>query len=236
MMSAARILLTCLGAFALSGCVSYDKRVGASPDIELTDLTELPAPKDGYLSRVQSGDLLKIEVLNSDLLTGTYQVDEEGMLGFPIIGQVPAANLFPTEIATEIENRLAGRYVLNPEVNVIASEVAQPSVSIGGEVERPGTYPARTSRTLMRAINNAGGFTEFSKADDVIILRQVDGARYVAIYNLEAIRRGNLPDPALYSNDVVTVGDSPSRRNLAYILGFMPAVSAVSLLIFRLGV
>ena len=235
-MSFPKILLVFLGAVTLSACAGGDKTVAASPNAVLTNLTELPVPADGYLSRVQSGDLLKIETVNSEILTGTFQVDELGNLNFPIVGEVVAANRFPVEIASEIESKLAGRYVLDPEVTVIPSEVAQPSVSVGGQVVRPGNYPARTSRSLMRAINNAGGFTEFSKADDVIILRKVDDVTYVGVYNLDAIRRGNLPDPALYSNDVITVGDDGSKRTLAYLLGFMPAVSAVSLLIYRIGV
>ena len=39
-----------------------------------------------------------------------------------------------------------------------------------------------------------------------------------ALYNLGAIERGNYPDPAIYPDDMVVVGDSPSRRLFDNIL------------------
>lgn len=234
-MKPAKLLLIFLVIGGLSGCISIDKSVATSPEIELTDLKELPVPSEGYVSRIRPGDQLTINVLNSELLTGQYLVDENGYLLFPLIGEVPAANAFPNQIGQEIKSRLAEGFVLNPEVTVIPAEVARPSISIGGQVKQPGTYPARISRTLLRAINNAGGLNEYGDAKDVLVRREVDGVSYIGVYDLAAIERGNLADPALYSNDVVSVGDSPSKRNLEYILGFMPAVSTIGLLIYRFG-
>ena len=46
----------------------------------------------------------------------------------------------------------------------------------------------------------------------MVIFREVDGQRFAGLYNLKGIRRGNYPDPEVYANDVILVGDSPGRR------------------------
>ena len=69
--------------------------------------------------------------------------------------------------------------------------------------------------------------------DDVLVLRTVAGQRYIGMYNIEAIQRGNYPDPELYPNDIVMVGDSPSRRRVANILQFSPIFAPLILLLSR---
>jgi polysaccharide biosynthesis/export protein len=46
----------------------------------------------------------------------------------------------------------------------------------------------------------------------VVVFRTVNGQRMAALYDLSAIRRGAYPDPRIYAQDVIIVGNSPSRR------------------------
>jgi len=227
-------LLAVAGAGLLAGCAT-DRSAGLAAGIELTDLTALPAPEGGYVARILPGDQLEISVVNSELLSGTYIVDDNGELVFPLIGAVAVAGDSPTRVGEKIAARLAGRYVRDPDVRVVPTDLSQPTVSVGGEVEKPGAYPARHSRTLARAINNAGGLSEYAKSDDVLVLRTVNGQNYIGVYNIEAIQRGNYPDPQIYADDIITVGDSPGRRRLSQILQFMPLLSTTAILIDRVG-
>jgi polysaccharide export outer membrane protein len=52
---------------------------------------------------------------------------------------------------------------------------------------------------------------------------------------LAAIERGNYPDPRLYPNDIVMVGDSPGDRRLDNILQFAPLVTSAVILLDRVG-
>lgn len=227
--------MICLAAVGLlTGCAT-DRTVASAPGIELTDLDSLPAPEGGYVTRVQAGDQLEITVLNSESLTGTYIVDDNGNLTFPLIGAVPVTGDSPTRVGQKIAERLAGKYVRSPNVSVIPTELSQPMVSVGGQVEKPGSYPARLSRTLVRAVNNAGGLAEYAKMDDVLILRTVGDTTYIGVYNIKAIQRGNYPDPQVYAGDIITVGDSPGRRRIDNILQFAPLLTSSAILIDRLG-
>ena len=74
----------------------------------------------------------------------------------------------------------------------------------------------------------------FAKEDQVVlILRTVDGQKYVGLYNLQALQRGNYTDPMLYPEDIVMVGDSPARRRFDTFLQIFSLVSSSIVLIDR---
>lgn len=218
----------------LSGCAT-DRTIGAAPSIEATDLSQLPAPDSGRLISVRPLEKLDIRVVGVDSLSGSYTVDDAGFLRFPFVGQVSAAGISHTAVADRIAAGLRGRYVLDPQVLVQPGNQNLISVSIGGQVGKPGTYPAETSATLIRAINNAGGITDTAKSDDVVVLRSVAGAKYVGVFNIAAIQRGNYDDPAIYPSDIIYVGDSPARRSLETFLQFVPLLSTAAIFVDRIG-
>jgi polysaccharide export outer membrane protein len=83
----------------------------------------------------------------------------------------------------------------------------------------------------MRAVALAGGVSEYAKLEDVVVFRDVGDQKYVGIYNLEGIRRGNYADPEIFPNDVIVVGDSVARRQFKDILQVVPALLSPLILI-----
>lgn len=221
-------------SLALGACATVDRSYGAASGIEVTSLPELPAPAS-VLPRFSPMGIINVTVAQDETLSGTYVIDEDGMLDFPLIGNVAALGLTPTQLGAVIASRLSGEYVLDPSVTVSAINAAPPTVSIGGRVNAPGNYPTNAATTLMRAINSAGGLDDYARADDVLVFREVQGERYIGLYNLGAIMRGNLPDPAIYEGDIIMVGDNPGERRLDRILQILPAVTSSIVLIDRLG-
>lgn len=225
-------LVAMLGAVALAGCAT-NRDVGLAPGIEVASLSELPAPTGGDPYTVGRQETLEIAVAGSDMLSGTFLTDEAGVLAYPLIGDLSVAGRTPGEIARMIADRLEGQYIVNPQVRVRPAAMPNPSVSIGGEVSRPGNYPAATSQSLLRAVNDAGGLSDYAKVDDVLVLRTVDGQKYIGVYNIRAIQRGNYPDPTLYPGDIVFVGDSPARRRFDAFLRYFSVFSTGVVLLDR---
>ena len=165
--------------------------------------------------------------------------DGEGNFSFPLAGRIAAAGKTTDVIAEEIRGRLAGRYVRDPQVSVNFKSSSNPlafqsmSVTVDGQVNRAGSYPVVGRVTLMRAVALAGGTNEFAKLQDVVVFRNVGSKQYVGIYNLEGIRRGNYPDPEIFPNDIVIVGDSPQRRAFKDILQTIPALLSPMILLVR---
>lgn len=213
----------------LAACAGGPKPVAQAPMAE--QVQELPAPRLEDLVRPASSfligpnDKLKIEVFGVPDLQREILVDGSGRLSFPLIGNVEAAGLRPAELEDAIEARLASQFVKNPQVTVNIEETRNLLVTVEGAVENPGIYPSVGRMSLLRAVAVAGGTTEFSDIDDVIIQRKVGEKTYVGLYNLGAIRRGNYPDPEVYPSDIVIVGDSRQRRLFLDFLQLVPLLT-----------
>ena len=227
--------LTFLAALAMiSGCAT-DRTVGLADGIEVTQLEALPEPSNEILYTIGPQETLEIEVVGAEPLSGTFLTNEEGNIGFPLLGVIPLGGKSPSQASRLIAEGLRGQYILDPQVRVIPSEFPPPSISVGGQVKVPGSYPATGRPTLLRVINQAQGLADYAKLDDVLVMRRVEGQDFIGVYNLGAIQRGNYDDPLLYPNDIVMVGDSPGARRLDNLLSFVPLLSSAVILIDRVG-
>ena len=227
---------------ALSGCATSGGGAGkqiANPAIQVLDTQSLPEPTASDLYGptrpylIGPFDKLRIEVFGVEELTRDVQADASGQISFPLIGQIDAAGKTPLEVATIVETRLAGRYVKNPEVTVNMTEVVSQTITVDGQVARPGLYPVVGRMTLMRAVAAAGGTSEYAKLDDAIVFRTVNGQQMAGLYNLQGIRKGNYDDPEVFANDVIIVGDSAGRRLFQDILKTAPLFLSPLVLLLR---
>jgi polysaccharide export outer membrane protein len=230
-MSPASKLLAVLVAIALTAC-GNGPRLGESPGpMAVSQLAELPAPTGADLVvasspyRIGPFDKLEVTVFNVPELSGKFQVDAAARLALPLVGTIDAAGLTPAELAKAIDQQLRGRYVKNPQVTVNLEETTSQVYTVDGQVGQPGSYPALGNISLMRAVANAKGATEFARLDDVVVFRSVEGKPMAALYNLGAIRRGLYADPKIYANDIIVVGDSKARRLFQQFLQIAPLLT-----------
>lgn len=229
------VKLTALIALASLGGCAVDRTVGLASGVEVTQLETLPEPSNDILYTIGPQETLEIEVVGAEDLSGTFLTNADGDIGFPLLGIVQLGDKSPDDASRLIAEGLRGRYIIDPQVRVIPTEFPPPSISVGGQVKVPGSYPATGRPTLLRMVNEAQGLAEYAKLDDVLIMRKVNGQNYIGVYNLGAIQRGNYEDPLLYPNDIVMVGDSPGARRLDNILQFAPLVTSAVILLDRVG-
>ncbi len=227
-----KICLVLFGGAALAGCAHQEPLVSTGQLTVVQNSAALPAPERTDLtaadrqSLIGPLDTIQIDVFNVPDLSREVQVDASGQIAIPLIGTIDARGRTAHELAQTIEDALRGRYVRKPDVTVnIKSSVSQ-VVTIDGQVTEPGLYPVTNQMTLLRAIASAKGLSEFAKQDDVVILRTVAGRKMAGLYNIDAIRRGTYADPAIYANDVIVVGDSPTRRRFRDFVSLAPLIAA----------
>ena len=217
---------------SLSGCAG-PSALGGGQGIQVISGTSLPTPDRGDLMSetrpylIGPFDRLTIDVFGIEELSAReVQTDASGRISFPLAGIVEAAGRTPAEIEEEIESRLSARYIRDPQVTVNLKETVSQVITVDGQVREPGLYPVIGKMTLMRAVATAKGASEFAKLDDVVLFRTVKGQDFAAVYNLEAIRRGNYEDPEVFANDIVVVGDSKARRLFKDALQIAPLLTA----------
>jgi polysaccharide biosynthesis/export protein len=103
-------------------------------------------------------DQLTVAVHGQDDLTRTVRVSQSGTVTLPLLGEVKAAGLSPTELESQIEEGLRGRYLKSPKVNVTVSEYQGRQVSVLGAVNQPGAYGLKTNATtVLAALSEAHG-------------------------------------------------------------------------------
>lgn len=220
-----------IAALSLGACGNGPRLGETSQPMAVSKLAELPPPTGADLVvasspyRIGPFDKLDIAVFGVPELSGKFQVDAAARLSLPLAGTIDAAGLTPAELADSIDRRLRGKYVKNPQVSVNLNETTSQVYTVDGQVTQPGSYPALGNISLMRAVANAKGASEFARLDDVVVFRSVQGKPMAALYNLAAIRRGIYPDPKIYANDIIIVGDSSARRLFQQFLQAAPLLT-----------
>ncbi len=124
---------------------------------------------------IGAGDVLKIGVLGQADMTGSFTVDAEGMLSFPILGKVKASELTPPELERKLTTLLSDGYLKRPQVTVTVGEYGSQKVFVTGEVQRPGQYALKTDRTLLALLGDIGPLGQ-NVGHEVIVVRPPVGA------------------------------------------------------------
>lgn len=119
---------------------------------------------------LDSGDQLRITVLDQPDLGGTYTVDEAGMISMPLIGSVAVRGRTAEQLEGAIAAAYRDGYLRNPDVTV-AVESFRP-VFVMGEVATSGQYAYVAGLTVQQAIAIAGGFTPRANQFTVDVVRR----------------------------------------------------------------
>lgn len=172
-----------------------------SRDPQLTDLFNLP-----YVSR-QLGQTLRSVTSTYGQSQGVsgYTVDSEGNIDFPVLGKIRVEGMTREEIGRCIKDELIGQdLVKDPVVTV---EFMNLTVSVMGEVAKPGRYAIERDRiTILDALSMAGDLTIYGRRDAVMVQRMEGDT--LQVYELNLVSGQDVYNsPAFYlqQNDLVYV-------------------------------
>ena len=162
-----------------------------------------------------------------------YLVDNEGYINFPVVGKLKVCGLTKTQcqdlILEKIRPFLAEAE--NPVVTVVMSSY---SVSVLGEVARPGSFQvAREKITILEALAQAGDLTIYGVRDKVKLIREdATGKKEIHTLDLTNANIVNSPYYYLQQNDIVYVEPNKVKAQNARV-GNMTTLwfSATSILI-----
>ena len=135
-----------------------------------------------------------------------YLVDNEGNINFPIIGRLHVGGLTKSECEKMITEKIRP-YLAETENPVVTVRMSSYSVSVLGEVARPGSFQvAREKITIFEALAQAGDLTIYGVRDRVKLIREdATGKKAVVTLNLNDANIINSPYYYLQQNDVVYV-------------------------------
>ncbi len=165
------------------------------------------SPTAGSNYRIGADDVLTINVWHEPEVSRNVPVRPDGKISLPLIGDVQAAGLTPTELQNELEARFS-KYLTDPAISVIVAEIRSQRINVLGEVFRPGTYALVPPMSVIDAIAMAGGLKEFAKANKIYVLRTLPNGQREHIKfqykNVLKAKRGS-KDLLLQTRDTVVV-------------------------------
>lgn len=135
----------------------------------LASLFPFAARAQGEEYRLGAQDRVQVTVFNEPNLSGDFQVDGEGNVTLPLIGDVRVGGATIREAERAIADKLYPDYLLNPRVSV--QVVNYRPFYILGEVKKPGSYQYAAGLTILQAVAMAGGFTYRARQSEITLLR-----------------------------------------------------------------
>src|SRR5262245_14881129 len=134
--------------------------------------TPVPTPLDlATAYQIGPEDVLEISVWKNPELSRTVPVRPDGKVSLPLVNDIKAAGLTPTDLRDQVTAKLS-EYIPAPEVSVIVREVHSRKVTVAGAVKLPGRYELKSTMTVLEVIALAQGLTDFASRDRIVILRQ----------------------------------------------------------------
>ena len=191
-----------LVALAIGGCSEIGHKL--PPPEETYALTQAQTTRPEY--RLQPGDRLNIKFPYHGRNNQELPVRPDGKISLDVTGEILAEGLTPPELEDVIKER-STRYLKNPEVVVVVTQIGDRRSFVGGEVGKPGYVAIADGMTPLQAVLAAGGFKDSAQKDSVLyIARGADGNYQASRVDLDAVVRNGVPETVrLTGNDVVYV-------------------------------
>lgn len=189
------VMTACALGIIVSGCAGQNTAVenDSSASSSSSSSPEREAKGEEYL--IGPGDQLEVFVWRNPELSTTVPVRPDGKITTPLVEDVLASGKTATELAREMEKRLAF-YVKSPIVTVTVQEFVgrySEQIRVVGEAATPKSLSYSSNMTLLDVIIDVGGLTEFANGNKATIVRSANGKRQQINVRLDdLIKRGDI--------------------------------------------
>ena len=127
-------------------------------------------------------------------------IKEDGTITLDYIGAIKAVGKTAGELQNEIQTDYVPKYYTRLTVTVKSGDRVY---YVGGEVRGPGRQLYVGDTTVTKAIQSAGGLTDFANHSKVWVIRSSDGKRIRVDYD-RALQNPS-KDPPVYPEDQIQV-------------------------------
>ena len=136
----------------------------------------------------------------------TYLVDNNGIIDFPVLGRVAVGGLTKSQCEQLLHDKIKP-YLNASENPVVTVRMSSYSISVLGEVNRPGSYQvSREKINILEALAQAGDLTIYGIRNKVKLIREdAKGRKEIHTLNLNDADIISSPYYYLQQNDIVYV-------------------------------
>lgn len=156
--------------------------------------------------RLGVGDQVEFSVWRDPDLTRTLEIPPDGVVSFPLVGDVKAAGLSVPEVRAILIEKLRP-FVTDTPVSVLLLQPKSLIAYVVGKVNRPGQFQISNNTTVIQALAMAGGPTPFAETKEILILRRSGDDTVTLPFSYDQVSAGKSlkQNIVLYRGDVVVV-------------------------------
>jgi len=194
------LLALCMGAQEAAGRQHPQAITSAANELAKKVATQDP----NYV--IGSQDMLDISVWREPDFSRTVPVRPDGKISLPLLNDMQAAGLTPSQLAEELTKSL-NKFVTNPQVTIIVTQINSQRFYVLGEAARPGAYTLIPDMTILQGLSNAGGFTPYANSKKIYLLREENGKQQKLSFNYKDVISGKRTEQniALKNGDTIVV-------------------------------
>ncbi len=148
-------------------------------------------PTDTANYRIGPGDVLNVFVWHNTDLSAQMPVRPDGRISLPLVGDIVAAGMTPTDLAAQIQDKLKA-YVKDPLVTVIPTQFVglfTRQVRVIGEAVQPRAIPYSASMTALDVMISVGGLTKYADGNRAVLVRAINGKQQSYQVHLDSLVR-----------------------------------------------
>lgn len=165
-----------------------------------------------------SGDIVHITVYQNPDLTLDARISEAGVISFPLIGQIKLGDLSVSQAEKALADSLKkGRFLNDPQVTLLVTQVKGNQASILGQVTRPGRYPLDAADMRFTDLLAQAGGAQLDGSEIAVLTGVRNGKPFRIEIDVPSLfgASGNGQDPIIQNGDVIYVARAP----MVYIYG-----------------
>jgi polysaccharide export outer membrane protein len=161
------------------------------------------------------GDTVEVTVLGQTDLTRSVTIRPDGKINMPLIGDIEAVGLTPTQLADRIAAALKA-YLRSPQVTVSVRDYQRAYVYLIGQVSRTGSVEIQRGWTIIEVMSVAGGPTPRAALRKSSLIRRATG-QVIALDLDRLLTRGDRTvNVSVEPGDIIMI---PQMQNRVLILG-----------------
>ncbi|MFZ7112405.1 MAG: polysaccharide biosynthesis/export family protein, partial [Desulfatiglandales bacterium] len=148
------------------------------------------------------GDALEISVWKDESLSKEILVPPDGIISFPLIGEINVVRMTVPELRESVTKRLE-EYLPDATVTVMLLRANSLIAYVIGKVTRPGQFPINMDTNVMQILAMAGGLNPYAVPGKILVLRQKEGKTLALPFDYNEVKKGE----GLEQNIVLERGD-----------------------------
>lgn len=144
-----------------------------------------------YEYHIGEGDVIQINVWGEPTASvGSVVVRPDGKITMPLVKDISVAGLTPAEAEATITEQLS-KQIKAADVTVIVNQINSKKIFVvGGGIKKEGPINFTYRMTVMQAISEAGGLSDYAKRKKIYVLRNENGRQYQLKFDYDAVLKG----------------------------------------------